>query len=87
MDSKVLTAHVPLPLAEKVDELAARLDRSRGWIVKQALTDWVEQEEERYRLTRIALADVDEGRVIDHARMQAWADSLGTDSPLPTPTS
>ena len=87
MDSKVLTAHVPLPLAEKVDELAARLDRSRGWIVKQALTDWVEQEEERYRLTRIALSDVDEGRVIGHARMLAWVDSLDTDSPLPTPTS
>jgi predicted transcriptional regulator len=87
MDSKVLTAHVPLPLAEKVDELAARLDRSRGWIVKQALTDWVEREEERYRLTRIALSDVDEGRVIDHARMLAWADSLDTDNPLPTPSS
>jgi len=87
MDSKVLTAHVPLPLADKVDELAARLDRSRGWIVKQALTDWVEQEEERYRLTKIALSDVDEGRVIDHARMMAWADSLDTDSPLLTPSS
>ena len=87
MDSKVLTAHVPLPLADKVDELAARLDRSRGWIVKQALTDWVEQEEERYRLTKVALSDVDEGRVIDHARMMAWADSLDTDSPLPTPSS
>ncbi|PLU37301.1 CopG family transcriptional regulator, partial [Sinorhizobium medicae] len=34
------TAHVPLPLAEKVDQIAARLERSRGWIVKQALTAW-----------------------------------------------
>ena len=38
IDTKILTAHVPLPLAEKVDQLAARLERSRGWIVKQALT-------------------------------------------------
>ncbi len=38
METKVLTAHVPLPLAEKVDQIAARLERSRGWIVKQALT-------------------------------------------------
>ena len=44
-------------LAEKVDQLAARLERSRGWIVKQALTAWVDQEEERSRLTREALAD------------------------------
>ncbi len=84
-DTKVLTAHVPLPLAEKVDLLAARLERSRGWIVKQALTAWIDQEEERSRLTREALADVDAGRLIDHQAVQAWADSLGTGAPLPMP--
>lgn len=84
-DTKVLTAHVPLLLADKVDQLAARLERSRGWIIKQALTAWVEQEEERSRLTREAMADVDAGRVIDHRAVQAWADSLGTDQPLPVP--
>jgi predicted transcriptional regulator len=36
MNTKVLTAHVPLALAEKVDQLAARQESSRGWIVKQA---------------------------------------------------
>ena len=82
-ETKVLTAHVPLPLAEKVDQLAAKLERSRGWIVKQALTAWVAQEEERNRLTREALADVDAGRVIDHQAVQAWAESLGTNKPLP----
>ena len=61
MTTKVLTAHVPLSLAEKVDQLAARLERSRGWIIKQALSAWVEQEEERRRLTLEALADVDAG--------------------------
>jgi predicted transcriptional regulator len=85
MQTKVLTAHVPLPLAKKVDELAARLERPRGWIVKQALSAWVEQEEERRRLTLEGLADVDAGRVIDHQAVQAWADSLDTDKPLPLP--
>jgi len=83
--SKVLTAHIPLPLAEKVDQLAARLERSRGWIVKQALTAWVDQEEERSSLTREALADVDAGRVIDHQSVQAWADSLDSSQPLLMP--
>lgn len=84
-ETKVLTAHVPLALADKVDQLAVRLERSCGWIVKQALSAWVEQEEERSRLTREAMEDVDAGRVIDHQAMQAWADSLGTDQPLPPP--
>ena len=84
-ETKVITAHVPLPLAEKVDQLAVRLERSRGWIIKQALSAWIDQEEERSRLTREALADVDAGRAIDHQAVQAWADSLSTDQPLPVP--
>ncbi|ACP22428.1 conserved hypothetical protein (plasmid) [Sinorhizobium fredii NGR234] len=87
METKVLTAHVPLPLAEKVDQIAARLERSRGWIVKQALAAWIDQEEERRRLTLEALADVDSGRVIHHQSVQAWADSLDSDNPRPLPIS
>ena len=84
-NTKVLTAHVPLPLAEKVDQMTARLERSRGWIMKQALSAWIDQEKERSRLTREALADVDTGCVIEHQAVQAWAESLSTDAPLPLP--
>ncbi|KAF0101586.1 MAG: hypothetical protein FD187_1862 [bacterium] len=83
--TKVLTAHVPLPLADKVDQMASRLERSRGWIMKQALSAWIAMQEERDRLTQEALADVDAGRVIDHQAVQEWAESLGTDKPLPVP--
>jgi predicted transcriptional regulator len=83
--TKVLTAHVPLPLAEKIDEIAVRLERSRGWIVKQALSAWVGQEEERRRLTLEALEDVDAGHVIDHQEVLAWVDSLDTDMSMPLP--
>lgn len=63
IDTKILTAHVPLPLAENVEQLAARLEPSRGWIVKPASTAWIDQEEARSRLTRAAFADVDAGHV------------------------
>ena len=62
-ETKVLTTHVPLPLADKVDMLATRLERSRGLVVKQALSAWVDQEEERSRLTREGMADVQAGNV------------------------
>ncbi len=83
--TKVMTAHIPLQMAEKIDQVAERLERSRGWIMKQALSAWIDQEEERSRLTREALADVDSGRVIDHQSVQAWAGSLDTDNPLDVP--
>ncbi|APL11395.1 ribbon-helix-helix protein, CopG family [Escherichia coli] len=84
-ETKVITAHVPLLMADKVDQMAARLERSRGWVIKQALSAWLAQEEERNRLTLEALDDVSSGQVIDHVAVQAWADSLGTDNPLPVP--
>ncbi|MCL1824811.1 MAG: ribbon-helix-helix domain-containing protein [Betaproteobacteria bacterium] len=84
-ETRVLTTHVPVPLAEKVDQLASRTERSRGWIMKQALAAWVAQEEERDRLTLEALGDVDANRVIDHQAIQEWADSLNTDEPLSVP--
>jgi predicted transcriptional regulator len=53
--------------------------------MKQALSAWIAQEEERSRLTREALANVDVGSVIDHQVVQAWANSLNTEAPLPVP--
>ena len=85
METKVLTAHVPLTLANKVDKLALRLERSRGWIVKQALAAWIDQEEERRRLTLEALADVDAGNVVEHKAVELWAQSLDKAKPLPMP--
>ncbi len=85
METRVLTAHIPMPLAEKVDELALRLDRSKTWVVKQALSAWLAQEEDRYNLTLEALAEVENETVIDHASVQAWAASLDSEIPLPVP--
>lgn len=85
-ETKALTAQVPMPLADRVEELAARLERSSSWIINQALSAWLDQEDERDQLTLEALADVDAGRVIDHEAVAAWIDSLDTDHPLPVPT-
>jgi predicted transcriptional regulator len=76
MSTRVVTAHIPVDLAEQVDQLAARLDRPKGWIVKQALAAWVALEAKRHQLTLEGLADVDAGLLVDHASVEAWAVSL-----------
>jgi predicted transcriptional regulator len=48
---------------------------------------WVDQEEEWHRQTLEGLADIDDGKVVEHQCVQAWADSLDTDTPLPLPHS
>lgn len=73
MADRVVTAHIPEPLAREVDRLAGRLDRPRGWIVKEALARYVDLERKRHALTVEALDDVDAGRLVDHADVEAWA--------------
>jgi predicted transcriptional regulator len=76
MSTRVVTAHIPSDLAEQVDQLALRLDRPKGWIVKQALASWVALEAKRHQFTLEALADVDAGRLVDHVSIDVWAKSL-----------
>jgi len=83
--TRIFTTRLPLPLAEKVDDISRRLERSKGWILQQALRDWIDREEERTRLTVEGLNDVDAGRLIEHSVMQAWSNSLDSDHPLPPP--
>ena len=85
METRVLTAHVPVELAEQVDRHAKSLERSRGWIVKQALSEWLYNEEEKDRLTREALDSVERVGTIPHEEVVAYFESLGSDNPLPRP--
>jgi predicted transcriptional regulator len=84
-ETRVMTSHVPVELAAQVDKYAVQMERSRSWIVKQALGDWVAWEQEKERRTLDGLADVDADRVVDHEDVVAWIESLSTDSPLPRP--
>ena len=85
MSTRVLSAHIPEELAEKVDIYAERTERSRAWIVKQALTNYIEWEEEKDRLTLEALDEADRIGTIPHEEVVAWSKSLSTDKPLPMP--
>jgi predicted transcriptional regulator len=77
MSKRVVTAHVPADLAKRIDGLADRLDRPRGWVVKEALEAYVGLAEERHRETLAALRDVDSGRLLEHAEVEAWLAGLG----------
>ncbi|WP_056178095.1 CopG family ribbon-helix-helix protein [Pseudorhodoferax sp. Leaf267] len=86
METIVLTANVPQELAEKIDRVAERLRQPRGWIVEQALSAWLHDEDVRNQRTREALDDVDAGRLVDHQAVLAWAASLGSAQPRPLPS-
>lgn len=76
MATRVVTAHLPVELARKLDGLAGRMDRPRGWLVKDAVEAYVALVEERQRETQAALDEVKAGRVVEHAEVEAWAAGL-----------
>lgn len=77
MTTRVVTAHLPQELAAKLDGLADQLERPRGWLVKEAVEAYVGLAEERRRETLAALEEVDSGRIVEHAEVEAWAAGLG----------
>src|SRR5690349_19987151 len=63
---RVVTANLPAHLAAHLDEVADRIERSKSWIVRQAVSEWLAEEQRRYDLTLEALKSVDEGRTLSH---------------------
>jgi|JI7StandDraft_1071085.scaffolds.fasta_scaffold384020_2 predicted transcriptional regulator len=70
--TRVITAHVPEDLANKVDEIAEKMDRSKAWIVKQALSNYVAEEQAKYEMTLEAMRSVEEGRFVRHEDILKW---------------
>lgn len=61
-DGRVVTAKLPEDLVSEMDEVAGRMDRSKSWIVRQAVSEWLAEERRRHELTLEAMKSVDEGR-------------------------
>ena len=72
-DGRVVTAKLPEDLVSRMDEIADRIERSKSWIVREAVSQWLAEEQLRDDLTVEGLKDIDEGRVISQEDMEHWA--------------
>lgn len=83
------SVRMPDELLEQLQETAERLRRSKGWIINDAVREYLVKEERKSRMledTREALADIKAGRVVDGADVIDWLDSWGTDNEKTPPT-
>lgn len=79
MDSsakQTISAQIPSELAAAVEDLAAELNRSKSWIVKEALTSMLAERERRHQQIEAGLADVDAGRVVSQKEMMNFVEQL-----------
>jgi predicted transcriptional regulator len=76
------SVRMPDDLIQRLDAAAARLRRSKGWIINDAVREYLEREDTRLRRlekTKDALAEVEAGELIDGDEVLSWLDSWGTD--------
>lgn len=71
MADRVVTANLPADLVDRMDLVAARLDRSKSWIVKAALIEWLADEERRHQSTLEAMESVVAGRSYTQEEVEA----------------
>lgn len=77
-------------LEEPLEALSKKLDRSKNYIINQAVKEFVaqqEQAEKRWQETLPALESVAAGGTVPADKVFEWLRSLGTDSELPKPES
>jgi len=73
---------MPDELLEQLEQTAEKLRRSKGWIINDAVKEYLSREERKAQIleeTREALADIKAGRVVDGEEVMDWLESWGTD--------
>ena len=76
------SVRMPDELMRRLDEIATKLRRSKGWVIKDAVQQYLENEEQkaiRHQETLEALDDVNAGRVLDGEEVLDWMESWGSD--------
>ena len=77
------SVRMPDDLMDQLEETAEKLQRSKGWIINDAVKDYLAKEKrkaERLAQTREALEDIEMGRVIDGQEVMDWLESWGSDT-------
>ena len=79
---------MPDELAVKLDKLASKLKRKKGWIMNEAIRDYVEREEKKEQMLRGTLEGIEsleQDNPVDGDEVLQWLDSWGTEDELSPP--
>ncbi len=80
-----LNADIEKPL----EDLASKLDRSKNYLINQAIKDYIARESmdhARWQDTLKALSSIKEGKTIDESEVVSWLKSWGREGEKSAPT-
>lgn len=87
--SKLTSIRIESDLIDTLESFAKQWDRSRSWVINQALREFLEKqalEQKRWIETEEALRQVDAGAVVEAQSVHRWMDSWIGPDPVKKPT-
>ncbi len=86
----VTTVRLQAEVEKDLEAIAGRLHRSKGWVINQALSEYIEKqqrEQERWQQTLEAMESAAQGKVVDASEVHGWLNSWGTENEQDEPGS
>ncbi len=74
---RTITTQIPDDLAAHLDEIASHEGRSKSWLIREALKDYLEQQREFQRLTQEGLDAARAGKLVEHEKVSSELDQWG----------
>ena len=72
-------------LDDQVGDIAAHLDRSKAWVIEQAVREFVAVRDWQAAAIDEGLEAAEQGRTVDHADVAAWVASWDGPDEQPAP--
>ncbi|TPE55323.1 ribbon-helix-helix protein, CopG family [Maribrevibacterium harenarium] len=86
----VTTVRLQADIEQQLEAIASRLQRSKGWVISQALAEYIDKQEleqERWRQTLDAMESAANGKLVDAIEVHDWLNSWGSEKELDAPRS
>lgn len=86
----VTTVRLQAEVEHQLEAIANRLHRSKGWVINQALSEYIDKqqlEQDRWKQTLDAMESAAEGKVVNASEVHNWLRSWGTENEQDAPRS
>lgn len=86
----VTTVRLQTEVEHQLEVIASRLQRSKGWVINQALSEYIDKhhlQQERWQQTLDAMESAAQGKVVDASEVHSWLSSWGTEKEQDVPRS
>lgn len=84
----VTSVRIQDDLKEPLEDLAKKLNRSRNWLINEAVKEYISRQEsdaQKWKDTLQAIDSVSNGDVIEGDKVNAWLNSWGTNNETKPP--